>query len=88
MFNLLASIPVPRTSGEVVSALVLSLNETYIAVTLQDTSVHVFSLIDGAHKLRFSDPCGQAVWAISLLGSEVVIGSGDGVLRVWGVVEG
>jgi hypothetical protein len=85
--DLLTSISVP-TSKENLHATVLSLNETYTAIALSDTSVHVFSSINGSHKLSFNDPCGKNVWAISIVGGEVVIGSADGALRVWGVVEG
>lgn len=88
MLNLVTSISVPCAPNEDVQATALSINGNYIAVALTDTSVHVFSLIDGSHKLSFTDPCGQIVWAISIIGDEVVIGSSDGVLRVWGIVEG
>lgn len=81
MLNLLAS-PIIPTANELVVVVVSSGNEACAAVSLDDASVHVFSLIDGSYKLGLKDPCGCIAWGLAVIGSGVVAGSTDWGLRV------
>lgn len=74
MLNLLNSAPIIPIPNEHVLAVVLSVNDAYAAVSQDDASVYVFSLINGSHKLRIKDPCG----CIVIIGIEVVVGSAEG----------
>jgi len=58
--KLLCSTLVPCTTNDKIAAVGrLTYSNTYVAVALSDTSVHVFSILDGSHKLGFKDPCGK-----------------------------
>lgn len=87
IMDLLNSASVPCHDNENALVTDLSCNDNYIAVALTNAYVHVFSCLDCSHVASFKDPCGEFVWAVSIVDDKVIIGSVDGALRVWRVNE-
>lgn len=84
MFDLQRTISLPCETPKLSEPTSLATSEEYIAIGCWDFSVHVYSIVDGTHKLSFNDPCGS-VWALCVVGDEILVGGADGVLRVWDV---
>ena len=81
------SASTPVSCGEDILSTTLACTESYVALALEDHSVHVFSSVDGSHRWTFADPCGT-VWALALAGDTLVVGSVDGSLRAYDLLEG
>lgn len=58
--KLLKSIPIPGTIEKSVAALGnLSYCNRYVAVSLTDATVHIFSRLNASHLFSFKDPSGE-----------------------------
>ena len=80
--KLLKSIPIPGTIEKSVAALGnLSYSNRYVAVSLTDATVHIFSILDASHLFSFQDPCGEYVWAHAIVDNTIITGNKDGLLR-------
>jgi hypothetical protein len=86
--RILISSPIPCINDRTVAVRRLAWSDAYASVALSDTSVHVYSLMDGSHKLSFQDPCGKVVLAHAIVDDKVIVGSADGALRAWHILEG
>jgi len=86
--GLLYSTSIPCADEHVLAIGKLAYNDTYVSIALNDTSVHVFSISDGSHKLGFKDSGGKHIWALAIVNDMVVAGSADGVLSAWCILKG
>lgn len=84
MFDLRETISLPFETFELSNPTSFAISESYIATGYLNTSVHVYSIDDGTHKMSFRDPSGS-VWTLCVIGDEVLVGGGDGVLRGWNI---
>ena len=82
-----ASLTTLLHSAEGVVAVACALSEKYVAVTLDDHSVHVLSAHSGEYASRFIDPNGIA-WSVALAADLVLVGSVNGSLTAYGIPHG
>ena len=74
-------------SAEGAVAVACALSENYIAVTLDDHSIHVLSTHSGDYISRFIDPNG-IVWSVALAADLVLVGSVDGSVTAYDIPHG